>query len=244
MFAYKKELLKLSRKKKIYVFTILTILAAMLRYGGNILIRKISDGQLQLRTNIAMEFLPFAVEIVVPIIILTAAADLFAHESAEGTLKACLLQPVNRFKLLTAKAGAILTAGVASLMVIFAATTIITLIGGGVGASGIATALAAYLIDILPLIGIVFLGVFINTLVGNAAMSTLVSLGAYAALKYLGLYVSHAGAALFTASALLHRSLLGVGLPLHIIIYKFGILFGSIAILYALSFMIFDKKSI
>lgn len=243
LFALQKELTKLLRRKKYAVFFLLGVLASVLRSGGAALVTRLSGGAVSVKTNLPLEMLPFSVEILVPIIMFIAASDLITREQSEDTLKACLMQPVSRFKLLSAKTAAVIILGAAELVAMWAANTAIHLVSGG-AASGVAAALAAYLIDIIPLVGIAFLGVLINVCLKSPASAILLSLAVYALMKYMGLYVAGSASLLFTAGAKLHTMLLGQPLPPGVLLNKAGILFGSILILYSLSYIIFDKKNI
>ena len=243
MFAYKKELKKLLHRKKYIVLVILGVIASLIRFGGTALFSRMTDGSVRLASKLSLEMLPFAVEVLAPLVILFAVCDLFASELSHDTMKVCLLQPASRFKLLTAKALAALTFGAAAMGVLLIANLIMQLISGS-GFYGFGTALLAYIIDIIPLCGIVFLGIIINLLVRSAAGSAVLSLAVYALMKYLGIYTASAGAFLFTAGAKLHLLLLGHTLPLGALMCKLGILFGSILILYSLSYIIFEKKSV
>lgn len=243
MFAYKKECFKLLHRKKYIVLVILGALVSIVRYGGTALVTRLSEDSIKLTSRLSLEMLPFAVEILAPTVILFAVCDLFATELAADTMKVSLLQPVSRFKLLTAKAAAALTAGTVSLFVMFFVNLIIQIVAGN-GFSGIGAAFAAYLIDIVPLVGIVFLGITVNLLIGAPAGAAICSIAVYAAMKYLGLYTAAANTLLFTAAAKLHQMLLGHILPFGALMCRLGILFGSILILYSVSYIIFDKKNI
>ncbi|MGN0181942.1 MAG: ABC transporter permease [Candidatus Ornithomonoglobus sp.] len=243
IFALHKELIKLAHHKKYIVLLALGILVSIIRRGGAALVTRLSGGIVSVKANMPLEMLPFAVEILVPVMMFIAVSDLFTREYSEDTLKASLMQPVSRFKLLSAKAAAVVILGAVSLMVMYIANTLIHLASGGTS-SGAASALAAYLIDIIPLIGIAFLGIFINVSLKGPTSATLLSLAVYALMKYMGLYVAGSESFLFTAGAKLHVMLLGSALPLHVLLNKTGILLGSILILYSLSYIIFDKKNV
>lgn len=242
-FALQKELIKLVHHKKYIVLLALGILVSIIRRGGAALIARLSDGTVSVKANMPLEMLPFAVEILVPVIMLIAVSDLFTHEYSEDTLKASLMQPVSRFKLLTAKAAAVVILGAVSLMIMYIANTALHLFSGS-NLSGIGSAFAAYLIDIIPLIGIAFLGILVNVCLKGPTSATLLSIALYALMKYMGLYVAGSESFLFTAAAKLHVMLLGSTLPFHVLLNKAGILFGSILILYSLSYIIFDKKNV
>ncbi len=242
-FALQKELTKLAHHKKYIVLIVLGILVSVIRRGGAALVARLSEGYVSVKANMPLEMLPFAVEILVPVIMFIAVSDLLTHEQSEDTLKACLMQPVSRFKLLTAKAAAVVILGAVSLMIMYVANTALHLLSGG-AVSGVGSALAAYLIDIIPLIGVAFLGIFINVCLKGPTSATLLSLAMYALMKYMGLYVAGSESFLFTAGAKLHVMLLGSTLPFHVLLNKAGILLGSILILYSLSYIIFEKKNV
>lgn len=243
LFVLNKELFKLMHKKKYIVFTAIGILISIARWGGSALVARLSNGYVTINANIGLEMLPFAVEILVPIIIFIAVSDLFTHEYSSDTMKMSLLQPVTRFKLMTAKAVAALILGASVLIIMFFVNTAIQLITGG-NSGNIPITFAAYIIDIIPLIGIAFLGVLINVCLKGPTSATLLSLAVYGVMKYMGLYVAGSASFLFTAGAKLHLMLLGQTLPLNVLMYKFGILAGSILILYSLSYIIFERKNI
>lgn len=243
LFALNKELFKLIHKKKYIILTVIGALVSLARWGGSALVAKLSHGYMTINANIGLEMLPFAVEILVPIIIFIAVSDLFTHEYSSDTLKMSLLQPVTRFKLLTAKAAAALILGSAVLIIMYFVNIAIQMFTGG-NTSNLLAAFAAYIIDIIPLIGIAFLGVLINVCLKGPTSATLLSLAVYGVMKYMGLYVAGSASFLFTASAKLHLMLLGQTLPLNVLMYKFGILAGSILILYSLSYIIFERKNI
>ena len=242
MFALKKELSKLIRKKKYFVLVILGALVSILRWGGSALISRLSDGAVSLKANIAMEMLPFAVEILVPIIIFIAVSDLFAHEYSSDTMKTCLLQPINRFGVMSAKTAAVVILGAAVLLAMYMVNTVIQAVSGG-SLSRSPITLTAYIIDIIPLIGIACLGVLINVCLKSPVSAALLSLALYALMKYAGIYMPGCESFLFTDGAKLHIMFLGQTLPFHVIINKLGILFGSILILYSTSYIIFEKRN-
>ena len=240
-FALEKDLFKLLHRKKYFVLIIFGALFSILRWGGTALISRLSEGNVTLKANIALEMLPFAVEILVPVIMFMAISDLFTHEYSSDTMKICLIQPLNRFGLLCAKTTASIILGSIALVVMFIVNSIIQGVSGG-SLSRIAVTFTAYLIDIIPLIGIACLGVLINVCLKSPVSATLLSIAIYALMKYAGLYIAGSEAFLFTALAKLHIMFLGQTLPFYVIMSKLGILFGSILILYSSSYIIFEKR--
>lgn len=237
------ELFKLRRKSKYFIMLIIGAAFCMLRLGGSALISKFSGGDVVIKSNMILEMMPFLIEILVPIMMLTAASDLFCGEFSSDTMKFCLLKPATRFKVLAAKTTAIVLLGASSLIVMYIVCLAIQLISGG-SAEHLAAALAAYIIDIIPLIGIALLGVLVNVCLKGPSAALLLSLAAYAVMKYMGFYVAGASSFLFTSYARWHTLFFGAGLPFNIILYKIGIVLGSILILFSVSYIIFDRRDI
>ena len=160
-FTYKKELTKLLYKKKYYILTIIGFLFTLIRVGGGFLITKLSGGAVTVKSNMALEMLPFVIELLVPIIILIAVSELFTHEISADTMKLSLTQPITRFKLLTAKSLAAITIGAMATVALGVLNIILQIILSG-SPDNVFASLLAYIIDIIPLIGVAFLGVIIN----------------------------------------------------------------------------------
>ena len=99
----KSEWRKLLMKKKYIVITVLGALLCVLRIGGGLLIGKLSGGELTVRSNLIIEMLPFVTDILVPLIVFMAITDLFSCEIQDDTMKAALLRPATRFKVMTSK---------------------------------------------------------------------------------------------------------------------------------------------
>ena len=95
------ELKKLLMKKKYLVLTVLGAIICILRIGGNVLVSKITGGEVVIKSNLIMEMVGFVFDILVPLIIFMAVTDLFASEVQEDSMKASLLRPLTRFKVMT-----------------------------------------------------------------------------------------------------------------------------------------------
>ena len=74
------ELKKLLMKKKYLVLTVLGAIICILRIGGNVLVSKITGGEVVIKSNLIMEMVGFVFDILVPLIIFMAVTDLFASE--------------------------------------------------------------------------------------------------------------------------------------------------------------------
>lgn len=243
LFTLRNEFYKLRHRKKYIVLLVLGAAVCMMRWGGSALVNRFSGGTVTVKSNMLMELLPFMVEILIPLILLMAVTDLFSSEYSADTLKACLLKPVSRFKLLAAKGAAAFLLGTGALLVMYGVCLVVQGISGGSLAQWAPT-LAAYAIDLIPLAGVALLGILVNVSVKSPTLAMLLSLAIYAIMKYMGYYIAGSESFLFTSYAKWHSLFLGTALPLNVILYKIGIVVGSILILFSVSYIIFDKKDI
>ncbi|MCH5210644.1 MAG: ABC transporter permease [Oscillospiraceae bacterium] len=237
----KSELKKLLNKKKYLVITILSALVCLMRLGGNMLIAKVSRGEMVIKSNLIMEMIGFVTDIVVPLVVFMAVTDLFASEIQEDTLKASLMRPLTRFKVMLSKSLAAFFLGCAVMAAMFIICLIVQIVSGN-GLASAGQGAAAYLIDMLPVMALVSMAVLINMLSKSPTLSMLLCIVVYILFKYLNLYVSPVGQMIFTAYSQWHRIWIGSLLPLGAMLSKIGILFGSVLILYTLSYIIFDGK--
>lgn len=236
----KNELYKLVSKKKYIVILIIGTVICALRVGGTLLVSKLSHGAVNVKSNMVMEMLPLCTDILIPLIVFMAVTDLFASEVQEDNIKAVLLCPVSRFKVMTSKAAAVLCLGGIYMIAYFAVCALFQ------GLSGTQFAVwhtaAAYVIDIIPITALIFMAVFINMISKSPSLAMLLCIGVYAAFKYMNYFVSPLGQLIFTAYSQWHKLWLGATLPMSALISKCGILFGSILTLYAISYIMFDGK--
>ena len=237
----KGELQKLLIKKKYLVITILGALICLLRLGGNLLVAKVSGGEVVIKSNLIFAMLGFVTDILVPLVVFMAVTDLFSGEAQEDTLKASLMRPLTRFKVMTSKSLAVLVLSCAVILVMFGVCFVMQLVSGN-SLSEVPQTLAAYVIDMIPVIALVAMAVLVNMIAKGPTLSMLLCIVVYVFFKYLNLYVSPLGQMVFTAYSQWHKIWLGSLLPFGTLMAKTGILFGSVLILYTLSYIIFDSK--
>lgn len=236
----KNEFYKLISKKKYLVILIIGAIVCAVRVGGTLLISKISHGMVNVKSNMVMEMLPLCTDILIPLITFMAVTDLFSSEVQEDNIKAVLLCPVSRFKVMTSKALAVLSLGAVYMAAYFIVCAVFQSLSGTKFPA--AHTAAAYLIDIIPVIALIFMAVLINMISKSPSLAMLLCIGIYAVFKYMNYFVTPFGQLIFTAYSQWHKLWLGATLPLGAMISKVGILFGSILTLYTISYIIFDRK--
>ena len=233
------ELKKLLMKKKYLVLTVLGAIICILRIGGNVLVSKITGGEVVIKSTLKM--VGFVFDILVPLIIFMAVTDLFASEVQEDSMKASLLRPLTRFKVMTSKSLAVFVLGCMVTLAMFVISLVVQIVSGN-SLRSVPITFAAYLIDMIPLIAIVSMALLINMISKSPTLAMLLCIVVYVFFKYLNYYITPVGQMVFTAYSQWHKIWIGNVLPFTALISKIGILFGSILILYTLSYIIFDSK--
>lgn len=245
--SYKIELYKLTLKKKYIVFAVFGILFCLFRVGAMWLVSLLSQGELALRlSNLALEMLPFFAEVFIPLIIFMAVTDAFASEIQENTLKAMLVRPVTRFKLMLSKALACFTVGAVIFMAIFLASTILELIFGSPVKLGeyVLKNIGAYAIDLVPVFVLVLMAILINMICRTPTLAMFVCFLTYAVMKYCNFFVPSVNNILFTSYNQWHKLWIGSALPLHALSAKIFLLIGSALVFFTTAYHLFDKNDV
>jgi len=245
--SYKIELIKLAHRKKYIVFAIFAILICISRVSIMWLSTVLSHGDFTLTiSNLALSMLPFFAEIFVPLIIFMAVTDLFASEMQENTLKAVLVRPVTRFKLMLSKALACFTVGAAIFLMIYISCTALEAVfasSSRLGGYAIRN-LGAYLIDLVPVFVLVLMSILINVICKTPSLSMFVCYLAYALMKYCNMFIPTINNALFTSYNQWHKLWIGSTLPFHALSAKIFLIAGSALIFFTAAYYLFDKKDI
>lgn len=238
----KSEFFKLISKKKYIVLLVLSAAVCFLRFGGSVLVERVSGGVINIKSNMMLELLPLLAEIIVPLVLFMSVTDLFASEIQDDSLKAILIRPISRFKVMTSKIFAAFLMGILYFGVIFIVCAFIQILSGNSFLPVLLPSALAYLIDLIPLFGIVLMGTLINMLVSSPTLAMLLSIGIYALMKYANIFIAPFGQTLFTAYLGWHKLWIGTILPIHALISNILVVFATMLIFYALSYILFDRK--
>lgn len=240
----KNEFYKLVTKKKYIVLAVISAAICFMRYGGKALLEKLSGGNLILRSNVIMEMLPMVAEIIVPLVVFMCVTDLFCSEMQEDCIKAVLMRPISRLKVMTSKILASYFMGIAYFAVIFLVCVIVQIITGGKLASVIITSAASYLIDIIPMFSLVLMGTLINMIAAGPTLAMLLCIAVYAVFKYMNYFISPFGQLIFTNYLGWHKLWIGKTIPIYALSMNILIILGTMLIFYTLSYILFDRKEI
>lgn len=237
----KNEITKLAGKKKYLVLFIIAILICGGRVGVNQIISRLS-GEAIKTSNIIMEMFPFFAEIYVPLIVFMAVTDLVSTEICDLTIKATLMRPVSRFKVVSAKIIASFLMGTVFYAGVFVSCAILQAVFGSVDLAYISKSLGAYIIDLVPLFVLTLFANMINLLSKTPTLSMFLSIVAYALMKYCNYFSPMLNTMFFTSYMQWHKLWIGAMIPFGALSVKIGIITGSAVLLYTAGYMLFDKK--
>lgn len=244
--AYRNELEKLLCRKKYFVFLFLDVAACLLMAVVQLLTEIFSQGMISSSGLFdGMLFQGFYIYLMffVPMMAILACADLFSGEYHDLSIRMVLQRPVARWKIFLAKTAAVFTLCVAYVLVHFIAVFLIKMLFGQTFA-GTGYALAAYLIDLVPMLVVVLFFAFLHQLVRSPGSAVALSVAAYLVVVCLGKYVAYAGGIAFTEFIGWHSIWLGVTLPPTVLLPKIGILLGTGVALYCAGYELFNRKDI
>lgn len=245
--SYKIELCKLFAKKKYIVFTVIGVIICFVRVCTSWVSSLISEGVFELKlSNMALEMLPFFAEIFIPLIVFMAVSDLFSSEFHDNTIKAMLIRPVTRFKLMLSKSLACFSVGAVIFIAIYIASTVFETIFGSRErlSEYLLMNLGAYLIDLVPVFVLVLMSVLVNVICKTPTLSMFVCFLTYAVMKYCNYFVPTVNNILFTSYNQWHKLWLGSAIPAHAMSAKIFLLIGSAIIFTTTAYYLFDKKDI
>lgn len=239
--AIKNELIKLLSKKKYIALLIIAFLICFGRSGIDFLLSKLAQMQIK-NSNMIMELFPFFAEIYIPLIIFMAVCDLFSSEMSDLTIKASLVRPITRFKLMSAKIFSCFFVGVLFFVFIYVICAVLQRMFGKISTVYYFKSAAAYLIDLVPMYVLVLFAVLVNMMCKSPTFSMFMTIVSYAVLKYCNYFSPILNNLIFTSYMQWHKLLIGSMIPFGALMPKIAVLLSSATVLYTVDFILFDKK--
>ena len=104
-------------------------------------------------------------------------------------MKASLLRPLTRFKVMTSKSLAVFVLGCMVTLAMFVISLIVQIVSGN-SLRSVPITFAAYLINMIPLIAIVSMALLINMISKSPTLAMLLCIVVYVFFKYLNYYIN------------------------------------------------------
>ena len=245
--AYINEITKLRARKKYIVFLLLGLAICIIWALLGNLIARIVQRNMSLTIMLApspMGVLPLFLHVLLPFLIFMAVTDLFTVESADNTMKAMLILPVERWKLFISKLFAVISYVALYLLGIFICAAICQLIfGKGENVSLLLVSLVSYALILIPLFVLVCFASFISLLGKSGTLTMLLLIIAYIAMCVLPIFIPAISPLLFTSYLKLYVLFIGAIPEFGRLVNMLLIVLSSGAVFLIGSSIIFDKKS-
>lgn len=188
--------------------------------------------------------LNFLTSLILPLFIFSVAADLFAGEAGENTLKITLTRPVTRLKVFLSK----IAATGAFIITCLGATFVISIAAGAVlegrapGPAGIGETLLAYSAAVVPMLVLAVLAAFLNQLFKSGSSALIASVLVYLLAKALPFVAPAIGRLSPVAYTGWHALLLGTTVGAGVIWNALLLMAAYLLIFFGGGYYLFDKK--
>lgn len=193
-------------------------------------------------SSFELNILSIFTNILIPLIVFMAVADLFAAEQENGTIKAVITRPISRYEILVSKMISILIYVICVLMITFIISSVIGVLFGRTQIINIPGIFASYIISILPSIPIIFLSILISQLSKSSTSSVMLSVLIYIIIMAFGLIFSSISSVVFTSYTNLYKFFIGAQMPLKSILTVIGLLSGYSLIFFSGAYALFEKR--
>jgi ABC-2 type transport system permease protein len=182
--------------------------------------------------------------VILPLFIFSVAADLFAGEVGENTLKITLTRPVTRLKVFLSKIAATGAFIVACLGVVFviAIAAGAVLAGSAPGPAGIGGTLLAYSAAVVPMLVLAMLAAFLNQLFKSGSSALMASVLVYLLAKAMPFVSPAIGRLSPVAHTGWHSLLLGTTVGAGVIWNALLLMAAYLLIFFGGGYYLFDKK--
>ena len=240
--AYKNELYKISKKKKLIVAALLGVLAVVLCGGLTTLLNTFGGVGLLYGGEFATTFLPIFEYTLIPLFTVFNAIDMFTGEFTSDTIRLTLTRPVSRFKIYSAKVLAAATF-LLGFLIYCAAAAVIASFFFGAGSANVVGALKAYIAAFVPLAVLMLMTVFIANFAKGSGSAFLITVVAFILLKVLEIVIPGVKSFFFTAGFDWYKPLLGSYVNVFALLRRLLMFVGSGTAFFAAGYLLFEKRS-
>ena len=193
-------------------------------------------------SNLPLNILSILTNILIPLIVFMAVADLFAAEQENGTIKAVITRPINRTEILISKMISILFYAISILIVTFIIGSVMGIFFGRTQVITIPEIFIAYVVSVLPIIPTIFLSILISQLSKSSSSSVMISVLIYIIIMLLGIIFPSISSMIFTSYTNWYKLFIGAQMPIKSILIIVGLLMGYSLVFFSGSCALFEKK--
>lgn len=185
--------------------------------------------------------------LILPLFIFMWAADIFAGEVGEVTLKIVLVRPISRFNIYLSKIMALSLATILLLATVLLVSLISGIFLDGTGSqyrAGFINGIQAYILAIVPMVSLGITAAFIAQFFKSSSGALTTAILAYIAGRLLPVVYPVAAKVLLFSYTNWHVMWMGVSLAPERILYAFLIMLSTSIILFTSGYYLFDIKEV
>ncbi len=240
---YLNEVYKISKKKKITVAAVLSVVAVAVAAVAVYLVNNFSGIRVTGSSELSILVLQVMSYTLIPLFVTFVAVDMFGGEFSDVTMKITLTAPATRLKIYLGKILAIASFIAANLLAIMVLSLIASFFVG-IGMPNVVRIFFAYVLAFFPLLIYAMTVVLISNLIRGTTGAFMVSILVFLLFIGAGILFPQIKSFLFTASFDWYRLVLGSFINVGKLLRVFMILAGYAVMLFGCGFYLFEKRDL
>ena len=233
------ESTKLFKRSKYKIFLICIGILSM----GLGIISNFTGGLINVSlSNLPLNILSILTNVLIPLVIFMAVADLFAAEQENGTIKAIITRPISRNEILVSKMISILIYVISILVITFIVSSVMGIFFGRTTVINIPEIFIAYVVSIFPIIPTILLSILISQLSKSSSSSVMLSVLVYIIIMLSGIVIPSISSMIFISYTNWYKLFIGAQMPIKSILTIIGLLLGYSLVFFSGAYALFEKK--
>ena len=193
-------------------------------------------------SNLPLNILSILTNVLIPLVIFMAVADLFAAEQENGTIKAIITRPISRNEILVSKMISILIYVISILLITFIVSSVMGIFFGRTTVINIPEIFIAYVVSIFPIIPTILLSILISQLSKSSSSSVMLSVLVYIIIMLSGIIIPSISSMIFISYTNWYKLFIGAQMPIKSILTIIGLLLGYSLVFFSGAYALFEKK--
>ncbi|HEX9024950.1 MAG TPA: ABC transporter permease subunit [Clostridium sp.] len=193
-------------------------------------------------SNLPLNILSILTNVLIPLVIFMAVADLFAAEQENGTIKAIITRPMSRNEILVSKMISILIYVISILVITFIVSSVMGIFFGRTTVINIPEIFIAYVVSIFPIIPTILLSILISQLSKSSSSSVMLSVLVYIIIMLSGIVIPSISSMIFISYTNWYKLFIGAQMPIKSILTIIGLLLGYSLVFFSGAYALFEKK--
>ncbi|OPZ90721.1 MAG: ABC-2 family transporter protein [Firmicutes bacterium ADurb.Bin419] len=240
------EIEKMYKKSKMTVILIISVAVIAIGKFASMGMSSFGVGVFNKSTAFPMSVLLVLANTLLPLFTALIATDLFSGEFSHNTMKISMTRPISRFKLFSAKMGAITFFAFANLMSVMLLSIIVGLICNfsSITFTGIIRIVVSYLVTLIPIMVIALVVVFLSNIIKSSTAVFFLSVMLYIISYFMGTFFSQYSSIFITSMLGWHTHWIANEILFAKIIREFLIMLGYGIIFFTAGYYFFDKRDL